>query len=264
MADRKRQPKGMSTGGQFAPDVNTESTVLLADETKPTIRVINPNERTDCYFVAQERWETLSTEEAEDAEIVRRTDESVWLRLGDGRMVIVRDGLLAFDEDAVEEALSKPSSRTYVNPNSDLTMAEREQVVRDIERDVADLKTKIESHNASDDWEDGSEYEEVLLHVQEELVSHQKAIIEQYRAQESSFDLEAAVAERVIATIEADAQADMTHEEANRVEELVHTYFKGDPSDIFENGLGQLLDKEADIFMQQRKDELAEIVGEDD
>ncbi len=33
MADRKRQPKGMSTGGQFAPDVNTESTVLLAGET---------------------------------------------------------------------------------------------------------------------------------------------------------------------------------------------------------------------------------------
>ena len=34
-ANQKRQPKGTENGGQFAPDVNAESTVVLADEAKP-------------------------------------------------------------------------------------------------------------------------------------------------------------------------------------------------------------------------------------
>ncbi len=112
---------------------------------------------------------TLSTEEAEDARgSCGRTDESVWLRLGDGRTVIVRDGLLALERGrGRDEALSEPRSRTYVNPNSDRTMAEREQVVRDIERDVADLKTKIESTSPPTTGKTDPSTKRCSLHAQE-------------------------------------------------------------------------------------------------
>ena len=36
--NQKRQPKGTDVGGQFAPDVNPESTVVLDDDRIPTIR----------------------------------------------------------------------------------------------------------------------------------------------------------------------------------------------------------------------------------
>ena len=36
--NQNRQPKGIETGGQFAPDVNPESTVVLDDDRIPTIR----------------------------------------------------------------------------------------------------------------------------------------------------------------------------------------------------------------------------------
>ncbi len=35
--NQNRQPKGIETGGQFAPDVNPESTVALSDDRRPTI-----------------------------------------------------------------------------------------------------------------------------------------------------------------------------------------------------------------------------------
>jgi hypothetical protein len=37
-ANQKRQPKGTSDGGKFAPDANPESTVDLTDDRRPTIR----------------------------------------------------------------------------------------------------------------------------------------------------------------------------------------------------------------------------------
>lgn len=203
MTNQNREPKGTRVGGQFAADVNAESTVLLVDE--PHSAPSNPEISNDA-----------------------------------------------------------PRLRSYVDPASDLTMTQRYLAVADIQADVDKLRRNMADVDDLDEWEDGSEYLETLASVQAELIDHQQAIIERLRAAESSFDLETAVTERVISAVETDAQADMTHDEADRVEALVRAHFKDDPSDIFENGLGQLLDKEADIFMRQRKTELAEIVGEDD
>ena len=69
--------------------------------------------------------------------------------------------------------------------------------------------------------------------------------------------------ERVVCTVECDADAHATHEQANQIEELAREYFKKGPTHGFDNGLGHLLDVDADAFIKSRRDKLAEIVGDE-
>jgi hypothetical protein len=250
--NQKRQPKGTNTGGQFAPDVNAESTLALTPETPA-----KPEKGKQVYFTVF--YDEVTRTWSEDPEYMREGQHIYDNARNNGNWEPVGE-----HEELSQEAFASLKAKLFgaaPEPSQfDSEIAEHEAAIVATQKeyedsyedadydDLIDLKTGIIEH-----------YEEIAR-LQRMKLEAQRVEFEQFAA-ESSFDLEDAIAARVVDNVVGEAI--ITDVEEEKIQSAVREYFKDDPTNIFENGLGQLLDREADTFVTRQRSQLAEIIGTD-
>lgn len=254
--NQRREPSGTNVGGQFAPQVNPESTLVLPPEPSA-----EPPKGRQVYFVAV--YDEATRTWGEDPEYMREGQQVYDNARNDGNWEP-----WGAHGDLVAEAANSFKARLIGTGPSP---TEFDSQIAQYQVDIAEIQKEYEDTYEDADYDDLIDLKKGIIERHEEIdrlqrmeIEAQRVLIERLQANQSSFDLEAAVAERVISTIECDAQADMTQDEAHQVEQMVGDYFASDQSRIFENGLGGLLDREADEFIKAKKSALDGILGEDE
>lgn len=266
MTNQKRDPKGTSTGGQFAPDVNAESTLQLVDETTKALPLTNaereslgmpPRKGKQVYFAVF--YDEATKTWREDPDYLRDGQHIYDNARNNGNWEPVGE-----HEELSREAFSSLKANLLgaapVPSEFDAEIAEHEAAI------VANQKEYEDTYEDAD-YDDLLDLKTGIIEHYEEIARLQRMKLEAQRvefeqiADESSFDLEDAIAARVVDTIVGEAI--ITDVEEEKIQSAVREYFKDDPTNIFENGLGQLLDREADTFVTRQRSQLAEIIGTD-
>jgi hypothetical protein len=248
---QQRQTKGSETGGQFAASANPESTVMLAPE-----KQAEPRKGKQVYFAVF--FDDVTKTWHEDPEYMRDGQQVYDNARNNGNWEPVG----AHDDLFGEAWISLKANLIKTEPNPsefDVEIAEHEQAILDTQKEYEETYVDADYDDLIDLKKGIIDHHEAITRLQRMKIDALHAQLEQLRANESSFDLEAAVAERVIDATALDAS--FTGEKIDETEALVREYFKDDPTNVFENGLGQILDREADEFMRRQRGALDEILG---
>ncbi len=253
MADQKREPKGTKTGGQFAADVNPESTLALAPEAPA-----KPRKGKQVYFTVF--YDEVTRTWHEDPEYMREGQHIYDNARNNGNWEPIGE-----HEDLSREAWNGLKMRLL---GADPKPSEFDAKIAKCETEIARLKNEF---NANCDNGDGDS--DLLLDLQAEIVGNyekiarlqqmnleaQRAEIAKLKSSRSGFDLEGSMAGRIrerIGPLYDDSQ--QYNEAVEKVRAVI-----GDWSpdyEAFDDAIGE----EASDVMREKRDELVAIFGEFD
>jgi hypothetical protein len=115
--NQKRQPKGTENGGQFAPDCNPESSVVLGDVVAPTRRDESLREKSDVELerFAEDansnfdNWLDKKADEGEDWNEWSMADAAEFMEAFEGMIRVRKVALLEDVRRAVNAKIAKAS-----------------------------------------------------------------------------------------------------------------------------------------------------------
>jgi hypothetical protein len=257
--NQKRQPKGTETGGQFALDVNAESTVMLESETILTMVVDStPSTKYHCDTCNE-----VSFEEIHDCGATcREIDPSD-----------AEDMELDEEDDGLAEYLDRINNPRPIIEQSERWISDTRENIKQI----LDAKAAREAGggNTLDQLIEEGEIIDILkeriIRCQQDIVDAQRRELEGLRKDAGGFNLDRAIFDNVCSTIECrremvldSDEARLTDTEIEQVRVLVDAHLENGISRGGDKALGYLIEEEAEYCLIEITPKLGDILKEDE
>jgi hypothetical protein len=287
-ANQKRQPKGTSDGGKFAPDANPESTVVL--DTEPILAMVVesvPSTKYHCDPCDEVSFEEIHDCGATCREIDPSDVESMDLDGGGDRTNVEMDGVVVASYRHVDIDHGHAADDDLINNEVDV-IEQNEQFIADAQDGIQLIR---EAKEAREDGggdtldqliEEGqlidTLHERVILY-QSEIIDEQRKELEALRKDAGGFNLDRAIFDNVCATIEtrrehalgesSDGDVDiyelarLKDSEIEQVRALVDAHLENGISRGGDKAIGYLIEEETEYCMSEIESKLGDILKED-
>jgi hypothetical protein len=296
--NQKRQPKGTSDGGKFAPDVNQESTVALAAE--PILAMVVESVPSTKYHC--DNCDSVSFEEIHDCgatcrEIDPSGAEDMGLNDADDMTNVEMDGVVVASYRHVD--IDHGHATTGAEPDdglaADLDLINNPPpIIEQNEQFIANAQDGIQLiREAKEAREDGGGdtldqlieegqivdtlHERIILY-QSEIIDEQRKELEALRKDAGGFNLNRAIFDNVCATIEIRREhvlgetsnedvyekARLTDPEIEQVRALVDAHLENGISRGGDKAIGYLIEEESEYCMSEIESKLGDILKEDE
>ena len=213
-ANQKRQPKGTSDGGKFAPDANPESTVLL--DTEPILAMVVesvPSTKYHCDNCDEVSFEEIhdcgatcreiDPSDADDMELNEDEDDDDWTNVEMDGVVVASYRHVDIDHGhaADDDLINNPPPIIEQNEQFIANARDGIQLIREAKEAREDgggdtLDQLIEEGQIVDTL-----HERIILY-QSEIIDEQRKELEALRKDAGGFNLDRAIFDNVCATIE--------------------------------------------------------------
>jgi len=281
-ANQKRQPKGTSDGGKFAPDVNQESTVALAAE--PILAMVVesvPSTKYHCDNCDEVSFEEIHDCGATCREIDPSDAESMDLDDGGDRTNVEMDGVVVASYRHVDIDHGHAADDDLINNEVDV-IEQNEQFIADARENVDLIFGRYHSRDVilNSDASEAFDSMELIVAKQKEIIDAQSKELEALRKDAGGFNLDRAIFDNVCATIEirrehalgesSDGGVDiyelarLTDPEIEQVRALVDAHLENGISRGGDKAIGYLIEEETEYCMSEIGSKLGDILKEDE
>ena len=284
-ANQKRQPKGTSDGGKFAPDANPESTVVL--DTEPILAMVVESvpstkyhcdncdsvsfeEIHDCGATCRE----IDPSDADDMELNEDEDDDDWTN-------VEMDGGVVASYRHVDIDHGHAADDDLINNEVDV-IEQNEQFIADARENVDLIFGRYHSRDVilNSDASEAFDSMELIVAKQKEIIDAQSKELEALRKDAGGFNLDRAIFANVCATIEirrehalgesSDGGVDiyelarLTDPEIEQVRALVDAHLENGISRGGDKAIGYLIEEETEYCMSEIGSKLGDILKEDE
>ena len=289
-ANQKRQPKGTSDGGKFAPDANPESTVLL--DTEPILAMVVesvPSTKYHCDNCDEVSFEEIhdcgatcreiDPSDADDMELNEDEDDDDWTNVEMDGVVVASYRHVDIDHGhaADDDLINNPPPIIEQNEQFIANARDGIQLIREAKEAREDgggdtLDQLIEEGQIVDTL-----HERIILY-QSEIIDEQRKELEALRKDAGGFNLNRAIFDNVCATIEIRREhvlgetsnedvyekARLTDPEIEQVRALVDAHLENGISRGGDKAIGYLIEEETEYCMSEIGSKLGDILKEDE
>jgi hypothetical protein len=281
-ANQKRQPKGTSDGGKFAPDANPESTVVL--DTEPILAMVVesvPSTKYHCDNCDEVSFEEIHDCGATCREIDPSDAESMDLDDGGDRTNVEMDGVVVASYRHVDIDHGHAADDDLINNEVDV-IEQNEQFIADARENVDLIFGRYHSRDVilNSDASEAFDSMELIVAKQKEIIDAQSKELEALRKDAGGFNLDRAIFDNVCATIEirrehalgesSDGGVDiyelarLTDPEIEQVRALVDAHLENGISRGGDKAIGYLIEDETEYCMSEIGSKLGDILKEDE
>ena len=281
-ANQKRQPKGTSDGGKFAPDANPESTVVL--DTEPILAMVVesvPSTKYHCDNCDEVSFEEIHACGATCREIDPSDAESMDLDDGGDRTNVEMDGVVVASYRHVDIDHGHAADDDLINNEVDV-IEQNEQFIADARENVDLIFGRYHSRDVilNSDASEAFDSMELIVAKQKEIIDAQSKELEALRKDAGGFNLDRAIFDNVCATIEirrehalgesSDGGVDiyelarLTDPEIEQVRALVDAHLENGISRGGDKAIGYLIEEETEYCMSEIESKLGDILKEDE
>jgi hypothetical protein len=281
-ANQKRQPKGTSDGGKFAPDANPESTVVL--DTEPILAMVVesvPSTKYHCDNCDEVSFEEIHDCGATCREIDPSDAESMDLDDGGDRTNVEMDGVVVASYRHVDIDHGHAADDDLINNEVDV-IEQNEQFIADAQENVDLIFGRYHSRDVilNSDASEAFDSMELIVAKQKEIIDAQSKELEALRKDAGGFNLDRAIFDNVCATIEirrehalgesSDGGVDiyelarLTDPEIEQVRALVDAHLENGISRGGDKAIGYLIEEETEYCMSEIGSKLGDILKEDE
>jgi hypothetical protein len=281
-ANQKRQPKGTSDGGKFAPDANPESTVVL--DTEPILAMVVesvPSTKYHCDNCDEVSFEEIHDCGATCREIDPSDAESMDLDDGGDRTNVEMDGVVVASYRHVDIDHGHAADDDLINNEVDV-IEQNEQFIADAQENVDLIFGRYHSRDVilNSDASEAFDSMELIVAKQKEIIDAQSKELEALRKDAGGFNLDRAIFDNVCATIEirrehalgesSDGGVDiyelarLTDPEIEQVRALVDAHLENGISRGGDKAIGYLIEDETEYCMSEIGSKLGDILKEDE
>jgi hypothetical protein len=281
-ANQKRQPKGTSDGGKFAPDANPESTVVL--DTEPILAMVVesvPSTKYHCDNCDEVSFEEIHDCGATCREIDPSDAESMDLDDGGDRTNVEMDGVVVASYRHVDIDHGHAADDDLINNEVDV-IEQNEQFIADARENVDLIFGRYHSRDVilNSDASEAFDSMELIVAKQKEIIDAQSKELEALRKDAGGFNLDRAIFDNVCATIEirrehalgesSDGGVDiyelarLTDPEIEQVRALVDAHLENGISRGGDKAIGYLIEEESEYCMSEIESKLGDILKEDE
>ena len=281
-ANQKRQPKGTSDGGKFAPDANPESTVVL--DTEPILAMVVesvPSTKFHCDNCDEVSFEEIHDCGATCREIDPSDAESMDLDDGGDRTNVEMDGVVVASYRHVDIDHGHAADDDLINNEVDV-IEQNEQFIADAQENVDLIFGRYHSRDVilNSDASEAFDSMELIVAKQKEIIDAQSKELEALRKDAGGFNLDRAIFDNVCATIEirrehalgesSDGGVDiyelarLTDPEIEQVRALVDAHLENGISRGGDKAIGYLIEEETEYCMSEIGSKLGDILKEDE
>jgi hypothetical protein len=291
-ANQKRQPKGTSDGGKFAPDANPESTVLL--DTEPILAMVVesvPSTKYHCDNCDEVSFEEIhdcgatcreiDPSDADDMELNEDEDDDDWTNVEMDGVVVASYRHVDIDHGhaADDDLINNPPPIIEQNEQFIANARDGIQLIREAKEAREDgggdtLDQLIEEGQIVDTL-----HERIILY-QSEIIDEQRKELEALRKDAGGFNLDRAIFDNVCATIETRREhalgessdggvdiyelARLKDSEIEQVRALVDAHLENGISRGGDKAIGYLIEEEMEYCMSEIESKLGDILKEDE
>ena len=280
--NQKRQPKGTSDGGKFAPDANPESTVVL--DTEPILAMVVesvPSTKYHCDNCDEVSFEEIHDCGATCREIDPSDAESMDLDDGGDRTNVEMDGVVVASYRHVDIDHGHAADDDLINNEVDV-IEQNEQFIADARENVDLIFGRYHSRDVilNSDASEAFDSMELIVAKQKEIIDAQSKELEALRKDAGGFNLDRAIFDNVCATIEirrehalgesSDGGVDiyelarLTDPEIEQVRALVDAHLENGISRGGDKAIGYLIEEETEYCMSEIGSKLGDILKEDE
>lgn len=292
--NQKRQPKGTSDGGQFAPDVNAESTVVLAPE--PILAMVVDSTASTKYHC--DNCDEVSFEEVHDCGATCREidpSDAEDMGLNDDQTNVEIDGVVVANFRHVDigharteepddslaadlELINNPLPIIEQNEQFIANARDDIQLIREAQEAREDSGGDTLDHLIEESQIVDTLHERIILY-QSEIIDEQRKELEALRKDAGGFNLDRAIFDNVCATIETrreDALGESSDEdvdiyelarlkdsEIEQVRALVDAHLESGISRGGDKAIGYLIEEETEYCLSEITPKLGDILKED-
>ena len=284
-ANQKRQPKGTSDGGKFAPDANPESTVVL--DTEPILAMVVesvPSTKYHCDNCDEVSFEEIhdcgatcreiDPSDADDMELNEDEDDDDWTN-------VEMDGVVVASYRHVDIDHGHAADDDLINNEVDV-IEQNEQFIADARENVDLIFGRYHSRDVilNSDASEAFDSMELIVAKQKEIIDAQSKELEALRKDAGGFNLDRAIFDNVCATIEirrehalgesSDGGVDiyelarLTDPEIEQVRALVDAHLENGISRGGDKAIGYLIEEETEYCMSEIGSKLGDILKEDE
>jgi hypothetical protein len=290
-ANQKRQPKGTSDGGKFAPDANPESTVVL--DTEPILAMVVesvPSTKYHCDNCDEVSFEEIhdcgatcreiDPSDADDMELNEDEDDDDWTNVEMDGVVVASYRHVDIDHGhaADDDLINNPPPIIEQNEQFIANARDGIQLIREAKEAREDgggdtLDQLIEEGQIVDTL-----HERIILY-QSEIIDEQRKELEALRKDAGGFNLDRAIFDNVCATIETRREhalgessdggvdiyelARLKDSEIEQVRALVDAHLENGISRGGDKAIGYLIEEEMEYCMSEIESKLGDILKED-
>ena len=284
-ANQKRQPKGTSDGGKFAPDANPESTVVL--DTEPILAMVVesvPSTKYHCDNCDEVSFEEIhdcgatcreiDPSDAESMDLDEDEDDDDWTN-------VEMDGVVVASYRHVDIDHGHAADDDLINNEVDV-IEQNEQFIADARENVDLIFGRYHSRDVilNSDASEAFDSMELIVAKQKEIIDAQSKELEALRKDAGGFNLDRAIFDNVCATIEirrehalgesSDGGVDiyelarLTDPEIEQVRALVDAHLENGISRGGDKAIGYLIEEETEYCMSEIGSKLGDILKEDE